>query len=351
MAGGTGGHVFPGLAVAKFLKTQNIEVHWLGTSRGLEATLVPSFGIPLHFIKITGIRGKKWKDIIFAPIRILFAVLQALKIIHTVQPDIVIGMGGFVSGPGGIASFIMKTKLIIHEQNAKPGLTNKYLAYLAAKILAGFPHTFSNASKVITIGNPIRTEIANIPPPEVRFAKLKKEVNMLIIGGSLGAEVINNLLPKVISALAPAQRPMIWHQTGEKNLANTIKNYKDCNVQAKIDPFIKDMGAAYLWADIIVSRAGALTVAEICAAGLPSILIPYPHAVDDHQTANANFLVKKNAAYLIPQKELNKELLLSYIQTLCGSAERRLSMAKAAYSLRQIEATSKVWTVCKEVCR
>lgn len=346
MAGGTGGHVFPGLAIAQYFKAQEIEVNWLGTHHGLEAQLVPKANIPLHCITISGVRGKGLKAILSAPFKLLFAIGQAMKVMRVFKPDVIIGMGGFVSGPGGIASFILRKKLVIHEQNAKSGMTNQWLAKIATKVLSGFPDTFSKNKKVVTIGNPIRQTIAAFSPPKGR---LSSQPRLLVIGGSLGAQSINTLLPQALSLLNENERPQVWHQTGEKHYADTIELYKKAGIQARLSPFIHEMDQAYAWANMVLCRAGALTIAEICAAGLGAILVPYPYAVDDHQTANAHFMVKQKAAFLIQQSQLTSTLLADLLKELCTCADKRLQMAQAAYQLRITDATQKVFTICQEV--
>jgi UDP-N-acetylglucosamine--N-acetylmuramyl-(pentapeptide) pyrophosphoryl-undecaprenol N-acetylglucosamine transferase len=349
MAGGTGGHVFPGLAVAKQLHNQGVEVHWLGTQKGMESRLVPQAGFPIHFISIGGLRGKKMKDILLAPFRLVLAITQALRIIHRLKPDVVLGMGGFASGPGGVAAWVLRRSLVIHEQNAKAGLTNKWLAHLAVKVLEGFPDTFSYRKKIITTGNPIRTEIAVLPSPESRFQGRHDRLRLLVVGGSLGAAAFNELVPNVLARLPQGERPAVYHQTGEKQWDKTREMYETCGVAANVVPFIADMSEAYAWADIVLCRAGALTIAELCAAGLGAILVPYPYAVDDHQTANANYMVKHDAAMLIQQTALTEEALLNLIKQLSASPETRMKMAQAAHQLRRVDATTKVLKVCEEI--
>lgn len=350
MAGGTGGHVFPGLAVAKRLRDMGVQVDWLGTEKGLESRLVPAEGIPIHYISIGGLRGKGFKDLLTAPWRLSKAIVQAMKIIRQLQPDIVLGMGGFASGPGGIASWLLGRPLVIHEQNAKPGLTNKWLACVAKKVLEGFPNTFTEQEKVIATGNPVRTEIAAIPLPNERFQAHKKPMHLLVVGGSLGAAAINQLVPKALAKMPAAERPLVYHQTGEKHLQDTISAYQQAGVTADVKPFIVDMDKAYQWADIVLCRAGALTIAELCAAGLGAILVPFPHAVDDHQTANADYMVKNGAAYLIQQAALTEDGLADLLKQLTASPEKCLEMANAAYQLRKIDATEKVLKICEEIC-
>jgi UDP-N-acetylglucosamine--N-acetylmuramyl-(pentapeptide) pyrophosphoryl-undecaprenol N-acetylglucosamine transferase len=345
MAGGTGGHVFPGLAVANYLKERGIEINWLGTEKGLEARLVPHAGIPIYYVPIGGVRGKNWKTKLFAPWKLFIAVISAIKIIHRLNPDIVLGMGGFASGPGGLAAWLLRKKLVIHEQNAKPGMTNRCLALFATKVLEGFPQTFKQSKKIVTVGNPVRKEIIKLS------AKIRqnKEVRLLVLGGSLGAEAINRLLPLALMRLPEVIRPIVCHQTGEKHYDQTLKAYKDAGVSAEIVPFIIEMDKAYDMADIALCRAGALTIAELCAAGLGAILIPYPHAVDDHQTTNAQFMVENGAAILVQQALLTDELLASLLQDLCESVEKRIAMSKAAYKLRRIDASEKVVEICESL--
>ncbi|SRR5579883_39989 len=349
MAGGTGGHVFPGLAVAKKLREQGVEVNWLGTQKGLEAKLVPNAGIPLHFISISGLRGKKLKNLLLAPFTLTLAIFQAIKIIHRLKPDVVLGMGGFVSGPGGIASFILRVPLVIHEQNAKPGMTNKWLALLARKILEGFPDTFSKRTNVITTGNPVRAEIFQLPRSKDQF-DAARPLHLLVIGGSLGAAAINELVPKALAKLSPQERPDVLHQTGEKHFAETEQFYAKENVKGEIKPFITAMDKAYQWADLVLCRAGALTVAELCAAGLGAILVPFPHAVDDHQTANAGFMVKNQAALLIQQGDLTADRLAEVLRDFNSKREKCFFMAQSAYNSRKMDATEHVLKVCEEIC-
>lgn len=350
MAGGTGGHVFPGLAVAKRFQEEGIDVQWLGTSKGMEAELVPNAGLTLHTITINGIRKNGLKNLLLAPSRLLFAVFQAMAIIRKLQPDVVLGMGGFASGPGGIASWLLKKPLIIHEQNAKPGMTNQWLAKVAKKILEGFPNTFANRYNVVTTGNPVRLDIVNLTHPEQRLVK-QRPLHLLVVGGSLGAIAINQLVPKALGQMPETLRPVVLHQTGSKNFSETLQAYTAAGIKADVQAFIQDMSQAYSWADIVLCRAGALTVAELCAAGLGAILVPYPYAVDDHQTANANFMVKNKAGILVQQAALTEQKLIEIIIDLQLMREKCIAMAKAAYDLRQVNATDHVYQICKEVCQ
>jgi UDP-N-acetylglucosamine--N-acetylmuramyl-(pentapeptide) pyrophosphoryl-undecaprenol N-acetylglucosamine transferase len=349
MAGGTGGHVFPGLAVAKSFREQGVTVQWLGTRKGLEARLVPEADFKLHFIGISGLRGKGWKDLVVAPWRLLLATLEARRIIKAFDPNVVIGMGGFASGPGGIATFLLGIKLVIHEQNAKPGLTNKWLSLIATKVLEGFPNTFKQTKTTITTGNPVRKEISDLPSPENRL-KNRLKSRLLVFGGSLGAAALNELMPKALARVPEAIRPDIIHQSGNIHFADTAKAYESLGLSVKVVPFIDDMGEAYAWADMVLCRAGALTIAELCAVGLGAILVPYPYAVDDHQTANAKYMAEKKAAILIQQADLTVDALVKLLEELCMSADKRMAMAKAAFQLRKVDATEKVLNICEEIC-
>jgi len=347
MAGGTGGHVFPGLAVARRMRNENMDVHWLGTHQGLEAKLVPAAGIPLHFITIAGVRGKGIKNLLWAPPRLLVAVWQALCLIRTLKPDVVIGMGGFVSGPGGIASGLSGYPLVIHEQNAKPGTTNQWLSRIAKKVLEGFPNTFANRERVVTVGNPVRAEVIGMPFPE---RGNRARLSLLVVGGSLGATAINQLLPEALALLPETLRPDVYHQSGEKHYADTVAAYARAGVSGRIVPFIQEMHEAYASADLVLCRSGALTVAELCVAGLGAILVPFPHAIDDHQTANADFMARRGAALLIQQSALTAERLADILRGFIQSPERCQTMAAAAWQLRVTDATEKVLSICREVC-
>lgn len=349
MAGGTGGHVFPGLAIAKHFQQHGIEIVWLGTAKGLEARLVPAAHIPLHLISIGGVRGKGLKSLLLLPIRLSIAIFQAMRIIRQLQPDLIIGMGGFVSGPGGIASGLLGYPLVIHEQNARVGTTNRWLSWIAKKNLEGFPNTFSARKKAFTVGNPVRKELEKFPSPEQRFAVTNphRSLRILILGGSLGAQVFNRLLPEAFAQMPLDQRPEVHHQTGEKHLEETVAYYALHDVKATIAPFIANIAEAYSWADIIVCRAGALTLAELCAVGLGAILVPFPHAIDDHQTANARYLAQQGAAWLVQQKDLTGEKLVQMLQQLANNPEERLKMAMSAYKLRQINVADKILRICE----
>lgn len=348
MAGGTGGHVFPGLAVASYLRNHGIDVHWLGTKKGLEASVVPAADIPLHCVNIGGVRGKGIKTFITAPFQIYKAVKESREIIKNVDPDAVLGMGGFVSGPGGIAAWLCKRPLIIHEQNAKAGTTNKILALFAKRVLEGFPSAFSPRAKVMAIGNPVREEMAKLAPPESRLHPHAK-LRLLVVGGSLGALALNEIVPEALKLIPESHRPEVWHQTGDKHFDATKKNYERLAIDAKLQPFIDDMSSAYGWADLVLCRAGALTVAELCAVGVGAIFIPFPFAIDDHQTANAQYMVSKDAAICIQQKDLTANRLAEVICHYCETPEERMAMAAAAYQLRKTEVAKRIFDIISEV--
>lgn len=352
MAGGTGGHIFPGLAIAKEFQERGIEVHWLGTQEGLEAKIVPEAHFPLHSIQIKGVRGKGIRNGMAAPWRIIKAIFQSMKIIHAIQPDVILGLGGFVSGPGGIASWLLRRPLVIHEQNAKVGTTNKWLSHVATKTLEGFPNTFKKSKKVITIGNPVRPEIIQTGnDKQVSSNRASKpKLNLLVLGGSLGASALNQIIPQALSQLDKLVRPNVIHQSGDKHLPETIRFYADNHVDADIRPFIHEMDKVYDWADIVLCRAGALTVSELCVVGLGAILIPFPYAIDDHQTTNAHYMVKNNAAFLLQQKELTVDKLANLLKELCSNSEKCVAMAKAAFRLRQPDASKRVLKICEEIC-
>lgn len=347
MAGGTGGHVFPGIAVASYLRDQGITVHWLGTQQGLEARVVPEAGIPIHYIKISGLRGKGLKSLLLAPFKVTAAIWQSLRVMRQCQPDVVIGLGGFVSGPGGIASWLLRKPLIIHEQNATAGFTNRLLAKVAKRVLEGFPTAFKPNEHVMVVGNPVRQEIANLPPPVERLQT--QPFRLLVLGGSLGAQALNQVVPEALSLLPSADRPQVTHQTGDKHFQLAEAAYAQFGVQATLTPFIKDMAHAYAGADMVLCRAGALTVAELCTVGLGAIFIPFPHAVDDHQTANAHYMVQHQAAFCIQQAELTPAQLADIIKQLTQSPETRLKMAQAAYELRTSNVTQKIYQVLCDV--
>lgn len=350
MAGGTGGHVFPALAIARYLQTQGVAVTWLGTRAGLEARVVPEAGIPIKYISVKGLRGKGLVGWALAPFKLVYALSQAIAVCREVKPNVVLGLGGFVTGPGGMAAWLLRKPLVIHEQNAIPGMTNRLLSRFAKRVLEAFPGSFPASAKLTHTGNPVREDIAVLPEPQSRLAGRSGPVRLLLIGGSLGAQALNETLPRALAAIPAAMRPEVWHQTGANKAESTESIYIELGVAAKVAPFIDDMAEAYNWADLVICRAGALTLAELCAVGLGSILVPYPHAVDDHQTHNATSLTKAGAAILIPQTELNAESLAGHLNELLQTERQALlKMAQAARQLAMPKATEVVAGICLEV--
>ncbi len=328
MAGGTGGHIFPALAIAEILQTKNIKVHWLGTKLGLEAQLIPAADIPIDYINIAGMRGKKWLTILTAPFKIMYAIWQSIRILRQIKPVAVIGMGGFVSGPGGIAAWLSRIPLFIHEQNAIPGLTNRWLTKLAQGVMESFPNTFPAKKHILYTGNPLRNNITELSSQ--KLTTVHKPLHILILGGSLGAKILNETVPIALKQLAyPIE---VRHQTGRIHIEAMQTAYKDVTFAVQIMPFIEDMASAYLWADLVICRAGAMTISELAQMGLASILVPYPYAVDDHQTHNAQFLVATQAAILLPQTKLSVTKLVNLIENLISNPKRLEKMAIAAKS-------------------
>ncbi|MEO6696423.1 MAG: undecaprenyldiphospho-muramoylpentapeptide beta-N-acetylglucosaminyltransferase [Gammaproteobacteria bacterium] len=348
MAGGTGGHVFPALAVAEELKKQGHEVLWLGTRAGLEAKVIPSTGLALHFIAISGLRGKGWWSWVFAPYKLGIAFLQSLALLMKLKPNVVLGMGGFVAGPAGFSAWLLDKTLVIHEQNANAGLTNRWLAPLADKVLEAFPGSLAKKYHPIHTGNPVRAAITQLPDPEQRLAGRGGALRLLVLGGSLGAQVLNETLPQALQQLREQCAIEVWHQAGARHIEDAQKHYNDAGVTARITSFIEDMAEAYAWADLVVCRAGALTVAELTCVGLSSILVPYPFAADDHQTANARYLEQQGAACLLAQDKLTPASLAELLKSLCNARQRLLEMAQAARRLARPEAAMRVAELCLE---
>ncbi|MDA8936277.1 undecaprenyldiphospho-muramoylpentapeptide beta-N-acetylglucosaminyltransferase [Porticoccaceae bacterium] len=351
MAGGTGGHVFPALAVAERLRTKNVKLSWLGTSRGIESELVPANNIELHHLSIEGIRGRGFAALFKAPLLLLRSISQAFKVLSEFKPTVVLGMGGFASGPGAVAAKLKGIPVIIHEQNSVAGTTNKLSATIAARVMQGFPDTLSKGE---WCGNPVRPEIAQLAPPQERFTARSGSTRVLVLGGSRGALAINNLLPKALAQMDGNQRPDVLHQTGSAHWQATCDQYRQQGLkiidqQLEVVPFIDDMAGAYDWADFVICRSGALTVAELTSAGLGALLIPFPHAIDDHQTKNADWLVARGAAKLLQQSDLTDQLLAEQISLLCSAPKLRLDMAMRARELAQNDAAQRVADVCLEV--
>ena len=348
MAGGTGGHVYPALAVARALQAQSLDVVWLGTHRGLESRVVPEAGIDIEWISIKGLRRKGLLAVLIAPLQIGWALLQSLSVILRRRPSAVLGMGGFVSGPGGVAAWLTRRPLVIHEQNAAAGMTNRLLARLARVVLQAFPGSFNSDTDVETVGNPVREDIAAVPPPHERYAGRQGALRVLVLGGSQGALALNRTVPAALALLDADVRPQVRHQCGERTLDAAKEAYQEHGVDVELLPFIEDMAAAYAWADLVICRAGALTVAELCAVGVPALFVPYPAAVDDHQTANARPMADAGAALIIPESELTPahlaELLREWLQSRAALQQR----AAKARALSVPDSLHRITEICLE---
>lgn len=343
MAGGTGGHVFPALAVAERLRGDGWEVVWLGTHAGLEARVVPAAGIEVEWISVAGLRGKGLRTWLLAPMHLAAALWQALAAMRRRRPAVVLGMGGYVSGPGGVAARLLGRPLLIHEQNSVAGLTNRVLARAARRVLTGFPGVLERGE---WIGNPVRAAIAELPTPSARMLGRDGPLRVLVLGGSQGASALNAVVPHAVAALQPGERPDIRHQCGPQHVVDARATWASAGVAVEPMPFIDDMAAAYAWADLVVCRAGALTVSELAAAGVASVLVPFPAAVDDHQTSNARFLSDAGAAVLLPQHELNSDRLAQILRAYASDRGRLLEMAEAARALARPRATADLAGAC-----
>jgi UDP-N-acetylglucosamine--N-acetylmuramyl-(pentapeptide) pyrophosphoryl-undecaprenol N-acetylglucosamine transferase len=346
MAGGTGGHIFPGLAVAKVLRARGIPVTWLGSDGGMETRLVPQHDIHIDTLAISGLRGKGKLALLGAPGRLLRAVRAAGFLIRDRQPRAVVSFGGFASGPGGLAARLHGLPLLVHEQNRAPGLTNRVLSRFARRVLTGFPGSFAQREEAV--GNPVRAEIAAITPPDVRLANRQGPLRLLVLGGSQGARVLNNAVPKALAALGSAVAIDVRHQSGEKLHAEAVSAYQAAGVTARVDAFIADMAEAFAWADLVVCRAGASTLAELCAAGVGSVLVPFAAAVDDHQTRNAEYLVDRGAAVLLKQDETLATHLEGVLRDLSENSARRTQMANAARALAKVDAAERIADIILE---
>lgn len=338
MAGGTGGHIFPALAVAQALQAQGHRIVWLGSEGAMETRLVPQYHIPLETLAIKGIRGNGLKRKLLLPFTLVKTIAAARRIIRQYHVEAVIGFGGFVTFPGGIAARLCGLPLIVHEQNAIAGLSNKVLSYFASQVMYAFPRVFTTPNGLV--GNPVRADIAALSPPVQRFAGRQGVLNILIVGGSLGADILNQIVPQAMALLPELKRPRLLHQSGRNKLTQLQNQYAECGVKAECVEFITDMVSAYREADLVICRAGALTIAELTAAGLGAILVPYPDAVDDHQTANAQYMVKDGAALLMPQTCLNAQSLQTVLADL--TREKCLQMAEKARTLAQPDSAAKV---------
>ena len=366
MAGGTGGHVMPALAVAESLRGASWRVVWLGTRAGMEANLAAAKGFDMAWVKVAGVRGKGLLSSLLLPFNLLLAFWQAARAILRERPDVALGMGGYVSFPGGMMAVLLNTPLVIHEQNAIAGLSNRILARIADRVLLGLPqvsaerragsgftslaaHRSPLTSKGEWVGNPVRPEIAALPAPELRMSGREGPLRLLVIGGSLGAAALNEMIPQALQRLPAAQRPQVRHQSGARHLALLTKNYAQAGVAAETLAFIDDMAAAYAWADVVICRGGALTVAEIAAAGLPALFVPFPFAVDDHQSANAAFLADQGAAWLLQQSALDPERLAAWLTGLTRA--ELLVRAIKARALAKPDATARVVAVMQELAK
>lgn len=359
MAGGTGGHIFPGLAVAQLLASRGWHIHWLGTAERMEAEIVPKHGFDISFIDIKGARNKGVKTLLLMPFSLVKSVWQAMCVIRKTKPDVVLGMGGYASGPGGLAAWLLRRPVIVHEQNAAAGLTNRLLAGLASTVCSAFPDAFKQGKKTVQIvGNPLRATITQVSQPDseekaLEQTSINEQKRILVVGGSLGAQVLNNTVPKAFSLLTKDdEQYCIWHQTGKGNAGPVEAQYDEQLItdgSVKVTEFIDDMAAAYQWADIVICRAGALTVSELAMAAKPAIFVPLPHAVDDHQSKNAQFLVNKGGAKLIAQQEFTAEKLTQTLKALFVEPKTLKTMAIAASKAADKQSTEKVADLCQQL--
>ena len=344
MAGGTGGHIFPGLAVAHALREQGWRVHWLGAPGSMEERLVPPQGFPLETIDFSGVRGKGLLTLALLPLRLLKAFAQALSVVRRVKPDVVIGLGGYISFPGGMMAVLAGKPLILHEQNSVAGMANKVLASVADKVFAAFPNALPKAQWV---GNPLRQAFLQQPEPAERFAGRSGPLKVLVVGGSLGAKALNDIVPQAVALLPVEARPQVVHQSGAKQIDALRANYAAAGVQAELTPFIEDTAQAFADADLVICRAGASTVTELAAVGVAAIYVPFPHAVDDHQTTNAHFMVDAGGGWLMPQPALNAQKLAEMLQNMQHST--LLNVALKAKTMQKIHATREVVAACEEL--
>jgi len=346
MAGGTGGHIFPGLAVAEALRERGWRVHWLGAPASMESRLVPPRGFALETIDFGGVRGKGVVTLALLPLRLLRAFWQALQVVRRVKPDVVVGLGGYISFPGGMMGVLAGKPLVLHEQNSVAGMANKVLAGVADRVFTAFPNVFKKAQWV---GNPLRAPFLQQPAPAERFAGRSGPLRLLVVGGSLGAKALNDVVPQALALIPEPQRPTVVHQSGEKQIDALRANYIAAGVHAELTPFIDDTAQAFADADLIVCRSGASTVTEIAAVGAAALFVPFPSAVDDHQTTNARFLVDAGAAWLVPQKELSPQQLAHRLQSL--QREQLVDMAEKAKQLQKTEAVAAVVSACEQLAK
>jgi UDP-N-acetylglucosamine--N-acetylmuramyl-(pentapeptide) pyrophosphoryl-undecaprenol N-acetylglucosamine transferase len=346
MAGGTGGHVFPGLAVAAELKARQRDVVWLGTHRGLEARLVPQHGIDIEWISIAGVRGRGPLAWASAPFRITAAVVEALRAFKRRRPAAVLGMGGFVAGPGGFAAWLTRRPLLIHEQNSVAGTTNRLLAPLAARVFEAFPGSFPERARAELVGNPVRRSFSSTEPPRARLAARRgSRRRVLVIGGSQGARILNETVPRALAELPAAERPEVWHQAG-RGLDAARAAYAAASVEARVEEFIDDMSAAYRWADLVVARAGALTIAELAMVGVGAILVPLKVAIDDHQTLNARHFTSGGAGIVLAEQDLTPSALAAKLVSCLKDFDRLVAMAEAAHAQARFAVAEKIAAAC-----
>ena len=347
MAGGTGGHIFPGLAVAQGLRDRGWRVHWLGAPGSMESQLVPQRGFAFEAVEFGGVRGKGMTTLLLLPIRLLKAFGQSIGVIRRVRPDVLVAFGGYITFPGGMMGVALNKPLVLHEQNSVAGMANKVLAGVADRVLTAFPGVLPKARGVQWVGNPLRADFTRCPEPATRFAGRSGPLKILVVGGSLGAQALNDVVPKALALIAPDRRPVVTHQSGARQIDALRANYQAAGVQAELVPFIDDMARAYADADLVICRAGATTVTEIAVIGAAALFVPFPHAVDDHQTTNARFLVDQGAGWLIQQRDLTPEGLADLLQ----KTERQALMDKAqkAKSMQKIHAVEAVVATCEEL--
>lgn len=348
-AGGTGGHVFPALAVAEALRALEVGVIWVGTEKGLEARVVPAAGFPIEWIRIRGLRRTSLADRVLLPLRLAYALVETLRIFRRHRPDVALALGGFVAGPGGIVAWLTRTPLVIHEQNAHAGLTNRWLSLVAARVLTGFPGAFKQVPGAVQIGNPVRASILQVAPPEERLRNRALPLRLLVIGGSQGARALNETIPAALALMPPAERPVVRHQCGARHVDGTREDYVRHGVEAEVVAFFDDMAAAYGWADVVICRAGAMTISEICAVGVAAVLVPFPHAADDHQTANARFLADRGAALYVPQDGFTASRVAEILTGFVHSPEVAWNMAASSRACAIPDATERIVQACFEV--
>jgi UDP-N-acetylglucosamine--N-acetylmuramyl-(pentapeptide) pyrophosphoryl-undecaprenol N-acetylglucosamine transferase len=344
MAGGTGGHIFPGLAVAQALRDKGWRVHWLGAPGSMESRIVPLRGFALELIDFSGVRGKGVTTLALLPLSLLRAFWQSIAVVRRVKPDVLVGLGGYITFPGGMMGVLLGKPLVLHEQNSVAGMANKVLASVADRVFTAFPNVFSKGQ---CVGNPLRAEFLKQSAPQERFAGRSGPLQLLVVGGSLGARALNTMVPKALALIAPTQRPVVTHQSGEKQIEELRANYTAAGVQATLTPFIDDTAKAFADADLVLCRAGASTVTEIAAVGAAAVFVPFPSAVDDHQTLNARFLVDQGAGWLLPQSEMTPEKLAALF-THTGR-DVLLQRAQAAKQMQQTQATAAVVAACEEL--